>query len=161
MTTEATPAADTPQPGMPITVGAQYIKDFSFESPNAPQIFAPSQAQPQIEMGVNLQTRGVSPNTYEVLLMLKLDTRVEGKTAFIAELTYGGLFTLPVMPEDQLKMFLLVECPRILFPFARSIMMSAIRDGGFPFVMINPVDFMALYLANKDNIGTMPAAGAA
>ncbi|MDX2027353.1 MAG: protein-export chaperone SecB [Alphaproteobacteria bacterium] len=161
MTTPTPPATDAPAAGMPITVGAQYIKDFSFESPSVPQIFAPTQAQPQIEMGVNLQTRGLSPNNYEVLLMLKLDTKIEGKTAFIAELTYGGAFSLPPMPEEQLKLFLLVECPRILFPFARSIMTSAIREGGFPFVMINPVDFMALYVANKDNIGTMPAAGAA
>lgn len=151
-----------PQPeGFQITVNAQYIKDLSFESPNAPQIFTAMQAPPSIQMGVNIQTRGVTAGNYEVVLMLKIDAKIEGKTAFIAELAYGGVFVLPSIPEEQLKMFLLVEAPRILFPFARSALTNAIRDGGFPYVMIQPVDFMALYMANRTSVGTMPAAGAA
>lgn len=160
MTTQ-TPPADPQKNNIPITVTAQYIKDFSFESPNAPQVFAPSQSAPEIQMNVNLQTRGLSPNNYEVLLVLKLEAKLEGKVAFIAEITYGGVFVLPAMPEEHLKLFLLVEAPRILFPFARSALTNAIREGGFPYVMIQPVDFMALFMANKNNVGTMPAAGAA
>jgi preprotein translocase subunit SecB len=156
-----TVSPETPPDRFPVTVQAQYIKDFSFESPNAPHIFAPTQVGPEIQMGVNLQTRALSPNNYEVVLMLKLDAKLEGKTAFIAEMAYGGIFVLPQMPEEQMKLFLLVEAPRILFPFARSAMTNAIRDGGFPYMMIQPVDFMALYLANKNNVGTMPAVGAA
>ncbi len=162
-----TPAGNPPAPpapgqaGLQIGVSAQYIKDLSFESPNVPQIFAPTQAAPEINMGVNVHTRGMGPNAYEVLLALKLETKLEGKTAFIAELTYGGVFMLPAMPEEQIKMLLLIECPRILFPFARQVLMNAVREGGFPHVMISPVDFGALYMANKDNVGTLVTAGAA
>lgn len=153
-------AQDTPA-SVPITVSAQYVKDLSFENPNAPQVFAPSQSAPQIEIGVNVQTRSIGEPNYEVVLSLKIEANSEGKTVFIAELAYAGVFGLPAMPDDQLRFFLLVECPRILFPFARSVLANAVRDGGFPNIMINPIDFMGLYMANKDNIGTMPVAGAA
>src|ERR1700724_3097629 len=102
-----------PMPPSPIGVNAQYIKDFSFESPNAPQIFAPTQTPPELNMGVNVRTRPLTTTTnapdtkpHEVLLMLRLETKLEGKTAFIAELTYGGIFTLPNAPEEQLKVLL-------------------------------------------------------
>jgi preprotein translocase subunit SecB len=149
-------------PGPPqIGVSAQYIKDMSFESPSAPQIFAPQQAQPELNMGVNVRTRPMSEGAHEVLLMLRLEAKLAGKTAFIAELTYGGVFILPALPEEQLKLLLLIECPRLLFPFARAILANAVRDGGFPQVFVTPIDFAALYQANKNNIGTMTAAGAA
>ena len=148
-------------PPMPVTVAAQYIKDLSFESPSAPQIFTPSQAQPQMSMGVNVSTKNMNGANYEVLLAMKLEATLEGKTAFIAELVYGGVFVVPQMPEESLRIFLLVEAPRLLFPFARGILATAIRDGGFPQIMIAPIDFMGLYLANKNKVGAMPAAGAA
>jgi preprotein translocase subunit SecB len=160
MTTETTPPAPEPA-GMPVTVTAQYIKDFSFENPNAPQIFAPAPAAPEMTMAVNINTRGVGTNAYEVLLSLKVEAKLAGKTAFISELVYGGVFGLPALPEEQMRLFLLVEAPRILFPFARSILTNAVREGGFPHVMINPIDFYNLYLANKDKVGSMPTAGAA
>src|SRR6185437_13684194 len=142
---------------VPFGISAQYIKDFSFESPNAPQIFAPAQTPPELSMGVNVRTRPLAPNGHEVLLLLRLEAKVGDKTAFIAELTYGGVFSLPAMPEEQLKLMLLIECPRLLFPFARAIMAEAIRDGGFPHVLITPIDFAALYQANSGNVGTMTA----
>lgn len=147
--------------GIPVTITGQYIKDFSFENPNAPQIYASALTAPDILMNVNIQTRGVDVNAYEVLLSLKIEAKLQGKIAFISELIYGGTFTLPEMPEEQMRLFLLVEAPRLLFPFARSILMAAIRDGGFPQVMVNPVDFYSLYVANKDKIGAMSAKGAA
>ena len=143
-----------------ITVNVQYVKDFSFESPHAPHIFGPSTAAPTINMGVNAQTRNLAPNTYEVLLMLKMEASLENKTAFIAELSYGGVFSIPNMPEDQLKMFLLVEGPRLLFPFARSIIANAVRDGGFPQMLINPIDFLTLYQTSSSQISA-PAVGSA
>jgi preprotein translocase subunit SecB len=146
---------------VPVTITAQYIKDFSFENPNAPQIFAPSQAAPDISMGVNVHTRALGASAYEVLLALKIEAKLQGKTAFISELVYGGVFTLPQMPEEQLRLFLLIEAPRLLFPFARGVLSTAIREGGFPQVIISPIDFYSLYLANKDKVGSMPAAGAA
>ena len=156
-----TAAPASPSAGMPVTVSGQYIKDFSFENPNAPQIFAPAQAAPEISMGVNIHTRAVGPNAYEVLLAMKIDAKLVDKVAFISDLVYGGVFNVPPMPEEQLRLFLLIEAPRLLFPFARGIMTNAIREGGFHQVMIGPIDFYSLYLANKDKVGSMPAAGAA
>lgn len=160
MTTDKNQAAPSGN-AVPVTISAQYVKDFSFENPNAPQIFAPVQAEPEIAMNVNIQTRTVNANAYEVLLSLKIDAKLQGKAAFISELVYGGIFNLPQMPEEQLKLFLLVEAPRLLFPYARTILTNSIRDGGFPQIMINPIDFYSLYLANQGQVGTMTAAGAA
>jgi preprotein translocase subunit SecB len=144
-----------------IGISAQYIKDFSFESPHAPQIFAPSKTPPELNMGVNVRTRPLGDAAHEVLLLLRLEAKLEGKSAFIAELTYGGVFVLPKLPEDQIKLLLLIECPKLLFPFARAIIADAVREGGFPQILLAPIDFAALYQANKDNVGTMTAAGAA
>jgi len=160
MTEMSNVTTEMPAP-LQIGIAAQYIKDFSFESPQAPQIFTPTAAAPQIQLGVNVQTRMIAGGQFEVLLSLKMEARIEAKAAFIAELTYGGVFVLPAMPEDQMRLFLLIEAPRSLFPFARSILANTIREGGFPNVMINPIDFVALYMANKDQLGAMPAAGAA
>jgi len=139
--TEQAPAQNGPQ----IAVHAQYIRDFSFESPNAPAIFNPSQAGPQLDMGVNVQTRKLDQDTYEAVLMIKLEAKLEDKTAFIAELAYAGIFGLAGLPEAHLKPFLFIEAPRLLFPFARNIIANAVRDGGFPQVLINPIDFVSLY----------------
>lgn len=160
MATELSPA-DVAPPGIPVTITAQYIKDFSFENPNAPAILAPTQAVPDIAMNVNIQSRALGPAMYEVLLALKIEAKLQGKTAFISELVYGGAFSMPELPDEQMRLFLLVEAPRLLFPFARSVLTAAVRDGGFPQVMINPIDFYSLYLANKDKVGAMSVAGAA
>jgi preprotein translocase subunit SecB len=128
-----------------VAVHAQYIRDFSFENPNAPQIYGALKNQPVLEMGVNIQTRPLEESSHEVLLMLKVEAKTESQTAFIVELSYGGVFGVPGLPEEHLKPFLLIEAPRILFPFARAIIADAVRDGGFPPVLINPIDFATLY----------------
>jgi len=160
MTTAATPVTPASVP-LQIGVGAQYIKDFSFECPNVPHIFAPTQAGPELQMGVNVHSRAVAENNYEVLLALRLEAKLDSKIAFIAELAYGGVFAVPAMAEEQLKQFLMIEAPKLLFPFARSILMNTVTNAGFPQILISPIDFTALYLANKNNIGTMNAVGAA
>ncbi|MGE4351326.1 MAG: protein-export chaperone SecB [Bdellovibrionales bacterium] len=155
---------DHPQETAPaqVAVHAQYIRDFSFESPNAPQIFSPDQPQPHIDMGVNVQTRALDKNnTYEVALMIKLEAKNEKTTAFIAELAYAGIFGMPPLTEEQLKLFLLIEAPRLLFPFARNILANAIRDGGFPQVLINPIDFAGLYQQQISKMEAAPASGTA
>jgi len=149
-----------PQP-VQISIGVQYVKDLSFESPNAPQVFASVQGQPEINVGVNVHTRALGDHGYEVLLVIKLDAKLSGKTAYIAELSYGGVFVVSALPEEQLKLFLLTEAPRLLFPFARAVMADAIRDGGFAPVMLSPIDFMALYQSNQGAVGLMPTQGAA
>jgi preprotein translocase subunit SecB len=146
---------------IPVGLGAQYIKDFSFESPNAPQIFGALQNQPQLSIDVNVLSRGMGDGSYEAILKLKLESKLAGKTAFIAELSYAGLFGLPQLPEDQIKLFLLVEAPRMLYPFARAIIANAVREGGFPNIILQPIDFMALYASQRGNVGTMATAGAA
>ena len=160
-TTPPAPQASAEGQPMKIGIGAQYIKDMSFESPSAPHIFAPSKAAPEITVGVNVQSRALAENTYEVVLSIKLDAKLETQTAYIAELAYAGVFMAPPMSEENLRLFLLVEGPRLLFPYARAIVSTAVRDGGFAPVMLSPVDFFALYQANKGSLGTTAAQGAA
>ncbi len=138
------PKAPAPE-GLQVGIHAQYIRDFSFENPNAPQIYAPTQTPPVFNVSVNVGTRGLDPHVFEVTLKLKIEASVEQKTAFIAELAYAGIFGLPALPEEHQKAFLLIEAPRLLFPFARSILTNAVIDGGFPPVPLNPIDFAALY----------------
>lgn len=147
----------TPAP-IQIAINTQYIKDFSFESPNAPHIFTPSAAAPEVNVGVNVQTNTVGNNAFEVTLMIKIEAKVDSKTAFITELAYAGVVSVPSLDEEQLKFVLLVEVPRILFPFARGILATAIRDGGFPQLLLNPIDFGALYQAQASQMGH-PVAG--
>lgn len=153
----------TPEPSatqVQIAINTQYIKDFSFESPGAPQIFAPATSAPMLNVGVNVQTRPLNDNVYEVVLLIKLDATLENKKAFIVELAYAGVFTVPPMPEEQLKLFLLVEAPRLLFPFARSIITNIVQDGGFPQLLLNPIDFYALYQSNAAQMNQPPAGSA-
>ncbi|HEY2757707.1 MAG TPA: protein-export chaperone SecB [Pseudolabrys sp.] len=141
-TTNGGPSADTaPQ----LSVVAQYIKDFSFENPNAPQSLASSQEQPQIGIQINVNANPLSDTDIEVAL--KLDGRAEsaGGVLFSFELEFAGVFRLRNIPQDALNMMVLIECPRILFPFAREIVATTVRNGGFPPLLLDPVDFAALY----------------
>jgi preprotein translocase subunit SecB len=157
--TDPAPAEAAASP-VQVTVHSQYIKDFSFESPNAPQVFGEMAKPPALEMTVNVLTRQVGENASEVTLLLKLEATVEGKKAFIAELAYAGVFALPPLPANQLQYILLVEGPRLLFPFARNIIAGAVRDGGFPQLLIAPMDFAAMYQAQAAQMN-QPAAGTA
>lgn len=160
--TEQTPPQPVEQPGsISIGLGAQYIKDFSFESPNAPQIFAELQTQPQMTLDINVFSKSLGNNAFEAVLKIKLDSKVGDKTAFIAELSYAGIFSLPPLPEEQIKMFLLIEAPRLLFPFARAIIANAVREGGYPNIALQPIDFLSLYNAQRNNVGTMTTSGVA
>lgn len=156
--TETTPSQ---APNIQIGIGAQYIKDFSFENPNAPAIFSDMNVQPQMGMDVNIQTRHLGNGSFESVLKIKLESKLNDKTAFIADLAYAGVFILPELPEDQIKLFLLIEAPRLLFPFARSIIANAIREGGFPNVALQPIDFLGLYTAQQGGVGTAKAEGTA
>ena len=112
-------------------------------------------------LDINVMTRGLGGGTFESALKVKLESKIADKTAFIAELAYAGLFSLPELPEEQIKMFLLVEAPRLLFPFARAIIANAVREGGFPNIVLQPIDFMSLYASQRDKVGTMTPSGAA
>ena len=127
-----------------VQVIGQYIKDLSFENPNAP---ANLTARPQIELGVDLQARQVEREHYEVELKLRVSAQTDGKPAFLLELVYAGLFMLQNIPDEVRNQVLLIEAPHILFPFARRIVADIVRDGGMPPLMIEPIDFAALYRA--------------
>jgi preprotein translocase subunit SecB len=140
------PGPETPQGNAPMfSVLVQYTKDFSFENPNAPQSLIQQQAQPQIGIQINVNPRQVSQTDYEV--ELKLDGKAEhgGNVLFAFDLNYAGVFRLANIPEENIGPLLMIECPRLLFPYAREIISNAIANGGFPPLLLNPVDFVGLY----------------
>ena len=131
----------------PIQVNAQYVKDFSFEVPSAPAIFLDLQkGAPDIGVKVDINAEPLGEGIFEVSLHLNIDANVNGKVAFILELVYGGVFSINV-PGEHVQPVLLIECPRLLFPFARNIIADITRDGGFPPMLLQPIDFVALFRA--------------
>lgn len=123
---------------------AQYTKDLSFENPNAPQTFSEKEA-PKIDVAVDVVARQVSAEQYEADLKFSVRAAYGERTGFVAELVYSGLFGIRGVPPEQIQAVCLIECPRLLFPFARRILADATRDGGYPPLLLDPIDFMALY----------------
>jgi preprotein translocase subunit SecB len=152
---------DMPEGNAPMfTVMVQYTKDFSFENPNAPQSLMQQQAQPQIGIQINVNPRQLSATDYEV--ELKLDGKAEhsGNILFAFDLNYAGVFRLTNIPQESLGPMLMIECPRLLFPYAREIISNAIANGGFPPLLLNPVDFVGLYqqkMAEMQAVQQQPA----
>jgi preprotein translocase subunit SecB len=137
-----------PQVGMV----AQYVKDLSFENPNAPAVYN-WQNQPQIDVQFNIGTQQVAEDLHESALKIEITASGAEGVAFKLELLYGGLFALKNVPADALQPFLLGEAPRLLFPFARRVVADAVRDGGFPPLMLDPIDFNALYFSQLQQQG--------
>jgi preprotein translocase subunit SecB len=131
------------QPSMRIL--GQYLKDLSFENPNAPQALAPKQNQPDINISVNVNARNLAPTDFEVELHLDAKATSEGKVVFASELLFAGVFRMENFPANMLHAAVLIECPRMLFPFARQILADATRNGGFPPLMLDPIDFASMY----------------
>ena len=138
--------ADTePQVG----ILAQYVKDLSFENPNAPRSFQ-MEGQPRVEVNVNVAARRAGEDVYEVDLRVNATARFDEGVAYAVDLLYGGVFGLRNLPEEAMEPFLLVEAPRLLFPFARRIVADCTRDGGFAPLLLDPIDFVALYMAQRE-----------
>lgn len=132
--------------GSPLTINAQYIKDLSFEHPNPIKSLQASDVQPEININIDVGAQNIQENTFEVVLTIKADAKRDGETLFIAEIEYGGIFSLGAeIPKEAVHPVLMIECPRLLFPFARSIIANTTREGGFPPLSLNPIDFAALY----------------
>ncbi len=148
-----TPAENTE--GMPVLqIVAQYVKDLSFENPS----MGINVQRPQIDFTVDLQARRLGESApYEVLIKLRVTAQQEEKTLFLLELAYGGLFILEKIPEEALQPMLLIECPRIMFPYVRRIVSDIISDGGLPPLMIEPIDFAALYRSRMAGAGAQAA----
>jgi preprotein translocase subunit SecB len=141
--TNGTPAM-SPSGPQQLIVNAQYVKDLSFENPRAPQSLIQQTAQPEVEINVDVKAHNLSPEVFEVVLTINATARAQGEAVFLVELSYGSVVTLVNAPAEMLPMLVLVEAPRIVFPFARAIIANATRDGGFPPLMINPIDFAEL-----------------
>lgn len=124
---------------------AQYVKDQSFENPSAPAVFQ-WQGQPQMDVQVNIGAQNVGNDVHEVQLKIDVTASAEQGTAFRIELLYAGLFALRNVPSEQISPFLLAEGPRLLFPFARQIIAETVTNGGFPPLLLDPIDFGALYM---------------
>jgi len=128
-----------------LNVLVQYAKDLSFENPNAPRSLGPQQSGPQISINVNVNARPVSETDFEVNLLLDGQAGEGADTLFKFELDYAGIFRLQNVPQDQVAAVVMIECPRLLFPFARQIIADAVRNGGFPPLYVDPIDFAGLY----------------
>jgi preprotein translocase subunit SecB len=128
-----------------LSVASQYVKDLSFENPRAPQGLGQGAPRPEIQVGVDVKAQQIGEGQYEIVLEVKLDAKAGQTAMFLLELAYGGVFSLANIPQDSLQPLLLIECPRLLFPFARRIVADVTRDGGLPPLMLDPIDFVALY----------------
>ncbi len=161
-TPKPTNGADTTATGIPqLRVIAQYVRDLSFENPNAPQSIAMAVGGqgPEVSVNVEVQSRDVGQNTHECVIQLSASAKRDDKPLFIAELVYGGLFSVENIPAESIQPVMLVEAPRTLFPFARRILADMTRDGGFMPLLIDPVDFSVLYrqqLAQRQKEGQTP-----
>lgn len=128
-----------------LNVLAQYVKDFSFENPNAPQSLTSGPKNPQIQIQVNVNAKKIGESEFEVELELGAEAEEDGTVVFKVELLYAGIMRVQNVPEQSLQPIILVECPRILFPFARQIVADVTRNGGYPPLMLDPIDFLSLY----------------
>ena len=131
-----------------IVVNAQYIKDLSFENPNAPQVLIEGASQPDVEITVNVGAQLLGDNQYEVTLNLAAKANANDTALFLVDLTYAGLVSPQGTPNDEINALIMIEAPRLLFPFARAIISDCTRDGGFMPLNIQPVDFVAVYQHN-------------
>ena len=135
---------NTEQQQVAIAINAQFVKDISFEAPHVPQIFTELKSNPEINVNVDVQAGKIQDTVYQVDLKIKAEAKVEDKVAFLCEVEYGCIATVQVPPE-HIEPILLIEIPRLLFPFARNIIADLTRESGFPPLMINPIDFVGLY----------------
>ena len=150
MAKQETPiAANTDLNAPSVAINGQYVKDLSFENPNAPVSLTQQKNAPKIEVALNLEAKAMQDNIYEVTLQITAKASAEADSLFVVELAYAGLFTLVNIAEDQKELVLLIHCPSILFPFARRVLADATRDGGFQPLMLDPIDFAALYQQRK------------
>ena len=131
---------------------SQYVKDLSFENPNAPAIYS-VQTSPSVDIQFSLNSAQVGDDLFEVTMKIEVRAQNEAQVAFMVDLTYAGLFALRNIPAEQLEPFLLGEAPRVLFPFARRVLADAVRDGGFPPLLLEPIDFQGLYAQRLEQQG--------
>jgi preprotein translocase subunit SecB len=135
-----------------VSILAQYIKDLSVENPSAPQVFQ-WQVQPSVDVQFNINVEKVADDVHEIVLKVEVSARSENGVHFVVDLSYGGLFGLRNIPEEALPPFLLIEAPRLIFPFARQIIADAVSNTGFPPLLLDPIDFAAAYVSQLQAAG--------
>ena len=150
------PTANGTDTAPQIGVISQYVKDFSVENPNAPDVYQ-WESQPQIDVQFNIGANAVSDEVHEVELKIDVVAKADQGIAFQVELLYCGLFGMRNVPEDQAHPFLFAEAPRLLFPFARAVISDAVRDAGFQPLMLEPIDFTALYMQQREQMEAQQA----
>jgi preprotein translocase subunit SecB len=148
--------ADNAQPQ--VSVLAQYVKDLSVENPSAPQVYS-WQVQPNLDVQFNLNVQGAGEGAHEVSLKFDISARSDNGVHFVVDLTYAGLFVLRNVPDEALPPFLMIEAPRLLFPFARQVISDAVSSTGFPPLMLDPIDFAAAYMAQVEAAQQQQATG--
>ncbi|MEC7243405.1 MAG: protein-export chaperone SecB [Pseudomonadota bacterium] len=156
---KAAAGSETRQAVQPqVALHAQYVKDFSFESPSSPDVFLNQPSQPNVEVAVNVASTRLENNHFEVVLKIAATAKTDDKTIFVVELSYGGIASSNVTDEKMLHPLIAIEGPRLLFPFARAVVANITREGGFLPLNLNPIDFLALY---QQNIAQQQAAASA
>ena len=141
-------------------IQTQYVKDLSFENPSALERPPEAERSPQITVNVQVEARRLNEQTFEVVLQITAQASHEEKPVFLVELSYAGVFNFISIPENAMEPALLIECPRLLFPFARRIVADVTRDGGFPPLLLAPIDFLALYRNRQQQAAQAPASEA-
>jgi preprotein translocase subunit SecB len=132
-----------------VSILAQYVKDLSVENPSAPQVYS-WQVQPQLDVQFNINIDAATEDTHEVALKFDISARSDNGVHFLVELTYAGLFAIRNVPQEAMSPFLLIEAPRLLFPFARQVISEAVSSTGFPPLMLDPIDFASAYMAQVE-----------
>ena len=150
-TTQSTPTSQS------FAVKGQYIKDLSFENPHAPSSLMAATARPAIDVNVDLKAQKLQDNTYEMTLHIAARATAEGNTLFLVDLAYAGIFQISNIPEEHVEPLIMIDCPFVLFPFARRVISDVTRDGGFPPLMLDPIDFHALYMQNRQRLESTSA----
>src|SRR6478752_505367 len=148
--------AEDTQPS--VTILAQYVKDLSVENPSAPEVYS-WQVQPNLDVQFNLNVQGAGEAVHQVTLKFDISARSENGVHFVVDLSYAGLFALRNIPQEALPPFLMIEAPRLLFPFARQVISDAVSSTGFPPLMLDPIDFASAYMAQVEAAQQQQAAG--
>jgi preprotein translocase subunit SecB len=152
-TKQSAPAGGDPQP-VKAQVVAQYIKDLSFENPGITKLIERPSQTPNLTLEINVQANSAGEDLYESGIDLRARAKVEKSVLYELELNYAGLFKIQNIPEPSLEPFLLINCPTLIFPFLRRIVADTTREGGFPPLMLDPIDFAALYFSRKQEEAT-------
>jgi len=148
-------AGEPVNPKQSFTVKGQYIKDLSFENPHAPQSLMVAAAKPAIEINVDLKAQKLQETVFEMTLHIAVRAIADNTTLFLVDLAYAGIFEVNNVPDTHIEPLIMIDCPFVLFPFARRVIADVTRDGGFPPLLLDPIDFAALFMQNKGKSGAV------